>query len=196
MNYLSQIILHKQEAVRYRLRDSYAWHRVLWDTFPGRNGDSRQFLFRIDDHHPYFRVLLLSPYRPVIPGWGQWECRDVSATFLNHKKYRFQLKANPTMRRVSDRRRIGIYAEPRLRDWITRKANNHGFSIEPNTITLSTPIDEVFFRDGHRGKHVSVDFRGVLRVTAPDVFRLTFQKGIGAAKAFGFGLLMLDPLPT
>ena len=194
MNYLSQIILHKQEAARHRLRDSYAWHRALWETFSGRNGDHRHFLFRIDDRHPHFRVLLLSIHRPVLPGWGQWECREVSPTFLGNERYRFQIKANPTMRRVSDRRRIGIYAEPRLREWVARKANNNGFAIEPGTLTLSAPIDEAFVREGHRGKHVSVDFGGLLRVKALDIFQSAFQNGIGPAKAFGFGLLMLDPL--
>ena len=77
---------------------------------------------------------------------------------------------------------------------MARKANDHGFTIEPGTLTFSAPIDEAFVREGHRGKHISVDFRGVLHVMAPDIFNAAFQNGIGPAKAFGFGLLMLDPL--
>jgi CRISPR system Cascade subunit CasE len=44
------------------------------------------------------------------------------------------------------------------------------------------------------GKHVAVDFRGVLRVQDREKFKRTFAAGIGSAKGFGFGLLMLEPV--
>jgi CRISPR system Cascade subunit CasE len=39
----------------------------------------------------------------------------------------------------------------------------------------------------------SVMFDGLLRVSDPDVFRLTLQKGVGSGKAYGFGLLSIAP---
>ncbi|RMF67773.1 MAG: type I-E CRISPR-associated protein Cas6/Cse3/CasE [Calditrichaeota bacterium] len=51
-----------------------------------------------------------------------------------------------------------------------------------------------FTKDHRRGTHVAVDFRGHLRVTDREAFRNAFTKGIGPAKAFGFGLLMLQPV--
>jgi len=41
----------------------------------------------------------------------------------------------------------------------------------------------------HETTHLAVRFDGVLKVTDPSVFRETIIKGIGPAKAFGFGLL-------
>lgn len=194
MTFLSRAFVHKQVAARNRLRDSYAWHRSLWDVFPGRKDEKRDFLFRLDDQRSQFQMLLLSSERPVIPDWGRWETKTVPPAFLNHDRYRFQIKANPTMRRSSDRRRIGIYSEPGLHEWIARKALNEGFSIEQDTLAISAPLEEVFVRNGRRGKHVSVDFQGVLQVKDRAAFFKAFQKGIGSAKAFGFGLLMLQPL--
>jgi CRISPR system Cascade subunit CasE len=38
-----------------------------------------------------------------------------------------------------------------------------------------------------------VEFQGVLELTDPAIFHETFARGIGSAKAFGFGLIVLAP---
>jgi len=192
--YLTKIQVHKQTAVRSKLQDSYAWHRALWKAFPDRPHSSRDFLFRVDDRHPLFRVFLLSPIPPVPQEWGLWQTKQVAESFLDYHRYAFQLKANPTMRRCQDRRRIGIYNEAKLRQWMARKADQHGFTLDAESLIVGAPTDEIFVRESHRGKRVSVDFRGYLTVTDRDSFKTAFEKGIGPAKAFGFGLLMLQPI--
>jgi len=194
MKFLTRIEIGKTQAARAKLSDSYAWHAALWSAFPGHDGEKRDFLFRVDDRRAHFQGLLLSWQEPVMPAWGSWEPKQIAPTFLDHGMYRFQLKANPTMRRNSDRRRLGIYAEPRLRDWVVRKAEGSGFEIADRTLVIGSPVAETFLRNGHRGKHVSVDFGGVLSVTDRERFRRAFAKGIGSAKAFGFGLLALVPI--
>lgn len=194
MSCLSRILVHKQEAAQADLRDSYAWHQALWKAFPGKDGQTRDFLFRIDAEHPDFRVLLLSREEPVAPTWGRWQTKPVANTFLEHETYRFQLKANPTMRRSADKRRLGIYAEDRLREWMARKAEQNGFAVAAETLLVGAPIEEAFVREKRRGKHLAVDFRGVLRVADRAAFKQAFHAGIGSAKSFGFGLLMLEPI--
>lgn len=196
MIHLSQAFVHKQTAARHRLRDSYAWHRAIWTLFPDRPDGNRDFLFRLDDRRTEIRLLLLSRRSPVLPDWGRWNHREVSNGFLDHAAYRFQLKANPVMRRNADRRRVGIYDEPRLRDWIQRKGRDHGFDVAADDLSPAAPMEETFVREGRRGKHLAVDFSGRLRVTDRDAFRRAFQSGIGPAKAFGFGMLMLQPVRT
>jgi CRISPR system Cascade subunit CasE len=44
-----------------------------------------------------------------------------------------------------------------------------------------------------RGMHSAVEFQGALNVTDPAKFHETFTRGIGSAKAFGFGLLVIAP---
>ena len=194
MSYLSQLSVGKSDAAGHRLHDAYAWHQKLWELFPGQDGAPRGFLFRIDNARTAFRVLLLSPLEPTMPDWAHMATKQVAETFLDHSRYRFQLKANPTMRRKSDRRRLGIYGEDRLHEWIQRKAEQNGFNVEPDVLDVGGPQDEVFARSGVRGKHVAVDFRGVLCVRGRELFKQAFRKGIGSAKSFGFGLLMLQPI--
>ncbi len=194
MKYLTRITLGRSQAACLNIADSYAWHRRLWEAFPGRDGESRDFLFRTDDIGRDLRVFLLSETAPVPPVWGHWEPRRIADSFLDHEAYRFQLRANPTMRRGSDGRRLAIYAEDRLREWILRKARQGGFDVQPESLVVGAPLDEYFFKNGRRGKHVSVDFQGLLTVENRRAFAAAFQAGIGAAKAFGFGLLMLQPV--
>ena len=176
------------------MQDSYAWHQAIWEAFPGRDGEDRDFLFQLDVQGNRFRLYVLSPTAPAVPGWGEWQSKEIAPSFLEYERYRFQLKANPTMRRSSDKRRLGIYDEKRLRKWMTRKAQQNGFAVDETTLAVSSPMDERFSCDGRRGKHVAVDFQGILNVTDRDAFRIAFEKGIGSAKAFGFGLLILQPI--
>jgi CRISPR system Cascade subunit CasE len=201
MSYLTQIHIGKAEAARLRLADPYAWHQRLWLAFPGRDGAPRSFLFRVDDKHATFRVLMLSHIAPIQQGWGAWEVKSIGDSFLAHSRYLFQVRANPTIKRAvfNDRgefkkngRRTAIYDAGDLRGWIDRKARQSGFELIE--CTAGPAIQSYFVKDGRRGKHVAVDFQGVLSVTDPPVFEKVFHNGIGPARAFGFGLLMLQPV--
>lgn len=194
MNILTQVIVNKTEAARKRFSDTYTWHKALWQSFPGKDRQARNFLFRIDDAGRNFKVLLLSNSEPTDPGWGNWHSKMINKSFLDYSAYRFQLKANPSMRRCADRRRIGIYGEEKLHSWITRKAEQNGFAIINNSLIIGNPIDVTFIRNKKRGKHVSVDFQGGLEVTDKTAFKEAFTKGIGSAKSFGYGMLTLQPL--
>ena len=194
MSILSQLLVNKTDAARRRLSDAYAWHQILWKSFPDQDGVPRQFLFRIDDDGPHFKLLMLSKTAPSTIEVGAWHSKTVSPSFLSHRFYRFQIRANPTMRRSSDRRRLGIYSEEKLHQWIEKKAEQNGFKIEPHSLDIGSPMDEVFVRNRVRGKHVSVDFQGALQVTDREKFKLAFENGIGSAKSFGYGMLMLQPM--
>jgi CRISPR system Cascade subunit CasE len=200
MSWLSQVHIDKAEAARLQLRDAYTWHQRLWQSFTGRDERERSFLFRIDDRHNLFRVLLLSPEAPAEQSWGTWQSKEIAASFLQHDYYLFQVRANPTVKRVTrgdggerkkNGRRTGIYDADGLRCWIERKATQSGFELL--SFASDPPIPYFFVKKGHRGKHIAVDFKGTLRVTNRQEFERAFFTGIGPAKSFGFGLLMLQP---
>ncbi len=191
---LSAVTLTKREALQARLCDVYAWHQGIWQAFPGRDGDRRDFLFRVDDRSSSFRLYVLSHTEPAAPPWGRWQSKAVGPSFLEHARYRFQLKANPTLRQSESRKRVGLCDETKLRNWMQRKADQHGFAVAAEELVITPPMEETFVKHGRRGKHLAVDLRGVLTVTDRDRFRAAFETGIGSAKAFGFGLLLLQPI--
>lgn len=190
--YLSQMEIPYESALQKGLRTSYDWHCWIWKAFPGEVDQSRDFLFRVDTKDRVVRILLLSGESPAPVGNWQWETKVVSDEFLSQPSYRFQVRVNPTFRRASDHRRIALYHENDIREWLSRKCSAMG--TELISAEADQPRDETFVKDGRRGKHVSVDVRGVIVVHNPQLFRQGFLAGIGAAKGFGYGMLMLQPV--
>ena len=196
MSVLSRIRIDHQAAAQCRLNDSYAWHKALWKAFP--ETESRNFLYRVEAHDSGFLLYLLSEVEPVVPDWGCWESKTVGDAFLNHSHYRFQLCANPTVKRKCDGRKNGtrtaICDLEDLKAWLLRKAKHGGFVVDSEQLQISPPINQPFRKESKRGNHKRVEFQGLLRVTCPETFQETFTHGIGSAKAFGLGLLVLQPI--
>ena len=206
--HLTQLHVSYEQATRLlRIRDSYDWHQHLWQAFPGRDGESRDFLVRIDEKEETYRVLILSRTPAKRPDWcpgDNFATKPVPDTFFTHAAYAFTLLANPTKKirsnatgaRTKNGRRVPLATREDLLAWLERKAAASGFNIDSETTQTVPRGREYFQKDKPRshGLHASVEFRGRLIVTDPVAFRAAVASGIGSAKAFGFGLLVLAPL--
>jgi CRISPR system Cascade subunit CasE len=209
MTYLTQAVLDFAVAARLRLRDSYDWHQAVWKAFPGRDRQARDFLTRLDSHREGFRLLIVSPAEPVRPEWWppgpeSWRTKLIPDAYFARRRYAFQLCANPT-RKVTkiapdgsltkNGRRVPLSAREELAAWLGRKGTQCGFSLDEAGLQCFPRGREYFEKSGHRGLHSAVEFRGSLAVTDSATFREAFTRGIGTAKAFGFGLLVISPIP-
>jgi|YNPNPStandDraft_1061719.scaffolds.fasta_scaffold16626_2 CRISPR system Cascade subunit CasE len=202
MLFLTRIRVSFREEAARRFVDSYAWHQAIWGAFPAPPGEKRNFLLRIDRRGAQFEVLVLSHKPPQIQPWGRWETRQIPNSFFQFERYAFSLRANPTQMRVKrladgSRRkngfRTGIFQPDELYGWITRKLQAAGCQLE--SVSFDPPVREHFRRKGCRGTHLRVDFRGIFRVQDRVAFQQAVANGIGRARAFGFGMLLLQPLP-
>lgn len=216
--HLTEVRLGYEAAVKAGLRDNYAWHQKIWQCFPGRDGAVRDFLTRLDPQDGHFRLLVLSGAAPERPPWcptDSWRSKAVPEGFLAAPAFRFSLVANPTQKQVvrdaagarkKNGRRIPILHREDIEDretgktrhgllsWLTRKGVAHGFAFDATTVRTVPRARHYFIKGGSVGLHTGVEFQGLLRVTEPDKFRDAFARGIGSAKAFGFGMLVLAPL--
>ena len=192
--FLSQIEVPWARALKQGLGDPYKLHQWIWDSLPDDPDAKRDFLFRSDVSHGILRVLLLSERVPGESAEAPWRTTEMSSTFLGHGAYRFQLRANPTFRRASDHRRLAIFDEMALRDWFARKFKAAG--CEVHGLELSAPRKLQFRKGGNArlGTLCAVDSSGSLVVKDESAFRASFDAGIGPAKGFGFGLLLLQPI--
>lgn len=116
-------------------------------------------------------------------------------------------------------KRVGLLREEEQIDWLVRKGQERekgkrgGFEIVtkevpgPKGVKQTTPCVKVTHEgvlEGRKGGdaksqrmlHLAVRFEGLLRITDADAFRETLVRGIGSAKAFGFGLLSLGPIQS
>ena len=208
MIYITQILVSYEQAIRQlKIKDSYDWHQRVWQAFRDSDGEKRDFLSRVDEIDEAYRLLIISPLKPIRPDWCPIDCfksKDISEAFFSNGRYRFSLLANPTRKivvrneagqRKKNGRRIGLTNREDLSEWLLRKASDGGFNIDsPEQLRIIPKPRSYFQKMSMSGVHSVVEFQGVLSVTDPIRFRTTFARGLGSAKAFGLGLLAIAPL--
>lgn len=214
MNWLTQLSLDHATVVRRRLRDNYDWHQAAWQCFPGRSADDRDFLTRLDESPHGFRLLIVSPQPTTRPDWcppDAWQSREIPPEYFERARYAFQLRANPTKKvinphkpkvvrpdgrldRNKNARRVPLRQPAELVAWLDRKAVMGGFTVDADTLRVIPEGQDHFNRGRQHGVHASVEFRGTLAVNDPTKFHRCFVTGLGSAKAFGFGLLVVAPI--
>lgn len=205
MTHLTQVTLDFATAAHLRLRDCYDWHQAVWKAFPGRDGQQRNFLTRLDRQGDGFRLLIISPTEPTRPDWcppESWQSKSIPETYFARRRYAFQLCVNATKKvtklgpdgqPTKNGKRVPLRAREEFVSWITRKGEQGGFAVNVETLRTFSRGREYFEKQGMRGLHSAVEFQGVLNVTDPPKFHDSFTRGIGPAKAFGFGLLVIAP---
>ena len=75
--------------------------------------------------------------------------------------------------------------------WLERKGLQHGFRVLSAEVVRSD-VAKTERPDGGVMVHLWADFRGGLEVTEPALFSECLTHGVGSAKAFGFGLMMVS----
>ncbi len=227
MNWLGRLEVDAKTARTEGILDSYAWHKRLWDgCFPDEPDAKRDFLTRIDPLEGAFRIWILAKIKPKRPHWCHpdgFALKEIAASFLTHRFYAFDLRANPvktivqrgpngeTLLRSNGKRkhgkRVPLVNHDELRAWLSRKGKarcrenvtglnvSGGFRIvEDKPLEISPMVEHHFRKKGQSGYHGGVQFRGTPEVTDQKKFIETYQSGIGSAKGFGFGLLLLAPI--
>jgi CRISPR system Cascade subunit CasE len=186
--------------------------------------DESGFLFRIDPQ-PGGRVMILvqSAVKPdwdyAFHNAGYLlaappQVKSFDPSFKAGQHLRFRLAANPTKKidtmkkaereshtheellkkRGRHGKRVPVRAD-QLLDWLTRRAERAGFSVQSGSTTVSPSY--VYVNKARNGDGVrlrSVRYDGTLTVTDPGRLREAMEQGIGPGKAFGFGLLSVAPL--
>lgn len=211
------IHLHLARLVMTDATPPYELHQRLWRAF---DAEERVFLHRADASAGNRRelVVLVQSTRPG--DWSRlsdkvssFEAKEREVRLEEGKVFRFFLRANPTIARKgrgeprhaalegeafqqARGRRVALLSEEDRAGWLVRKAQWHGFSIaesergEP-ALRISNARTTSWARRGNIARHDGVDFEGLLRVRDPEALATAITRGIGSAKAFGFGLLSL-----
>ena len=79
--------------------------------------------------------------------------------------------------------------------WLQERGKKNGFTVEGNQV-IAGGYRTQSFPQGSKNRMVSIstiDFSGLLTVDDPDPFQSALVKGIGPAKGFGCGMLMVKP---
>ena len=181
--YLTQITVSNIDLRRYHISNNYRWKQEINKSVPHPR-------FRLYEEEETTRVLLFSPGIPQKLPWGNWGVNNrVPGNYHDYDRYIFSLRANTTFKEYKKGGNGPRHPTKDIQKWIERKAKLHGFKIVNFEMI---PLGKQISYKGRKPiTHYAVDFDGVLEVTDRAKFKLAALKGIGPAKAFGFGLLLL-----
>ncbi|WP_177306863.1 type I-E CRISPR-associated protein Cas6/Cse3/CasE [Pseudoduganella namucuonensis] len=198
-----------RQGIYEQLKPPYAEHQWLWRFFPGEEAQTRDFVFRrhLDESPPRYYVV---SHRPPAAGNSSWrvQSRSYDPQLQPGDQLAFRLCANPVVakkdasgrahrhdvvmdakKNQADKAELRTYelVQSTCLAWLAARAKQNGFEL------TSAAVDA--YQQHQAGKREirfsTVDFSGELIVTDPDLFRRTLFKGLGRAKAFGCGLMLV-----
>jgi CRISPR system Cascade subunit CasE len=197
-------------------------HRLVWTLF-ARNGTARDFLYQPIPGYPFSAVVRSS--RPP-QGGDDWSVttRTFAPHLKVGQALGFRLeavafrwkpvpgarrgkredlvtavrRAHAEARQDQDRQAALVHAEA-LR-WFAEQGAKQGFVASSNGLAVSVYDQEIRRYEragsGQSIRFASFVFEGRLQVTDAEKLRLALHRGVGAEKAFGFGLIQIVPVPA
>lgn len=214
-------LVSPQQLAQTLLQDTYREHQALWQLFATDPDASRDFLYRQVIEQGRIKYYLLSERMPVDRSgmWLVDTPKVYDPKLVTGQRLFFTLRANPVVTVataegkklrhdvvMNTKKQIGFDAlspadRPPLQQlvqdscvpWLRARAESNGFSIEPNLVTVDGYQQHTSFtkRQKYPVRYSTVDFQGILTVTDPERFRTALFGGIGKAKAFGCGLMLV-----
>jgi CRISPR system Cascade subunit CasE len=155
------------------------------------------------------------------PGFLAVEVKEFDPVIRAGERFAFDLRVNPVVTRpvegksrstrhdvlmdakrrarsqdISDPGRLAEIRENAVRDWFSRRCSVLGCRVpgeeDGAILEVSGYRRHVLAKQGRKPiQFCSVDIAGVIEVTDPDKFRAGLFRGIGPAKSFGCGLLLI-----
>ncbi len=215
--YLSRLTLTEHPdlgTIVQRLGDAYREHQMLWELFEPDADAARDFLYRREIRQGRPRYFLLSR-RPPVNTLGLWHIdppKPFAPRLKPGQRLLFSLRVNPVVTRNGRRHDIVMDRKHRMgwknmppadrpplqqviqeagSDWLRQRAARHGFEIDPGLLRVEGYQQHQTRRGKRLIRFSTLDFTGLLRVTDPEAFGQTLETGIGPAKAFGCGLMLI-----
>jgi CRISPR system Cascade subunit CasE len=201
----TMLTLSRKDINALRITDDYSLHRVVYSLFEDVRSEAEKqssvpsgFLFADKGGDAKGRqILILSDRLPLQPEHGTLsESWTIPAEFLQHRFYKFEVTLNPTRKENKSGRRVPIKTREEVVAWFGGKSlASWGFSVDTDRLDVRMlPVMQFNKQNGPPVTHGAARVSGMLRVENRDLFIESFNKGIGRGRAFGFGLLQIEPL--
>jgi len=198
--------------------NTYAAHQMLWKLFPDDPATKRDFLFRqeVKERWPIF--YLVSRRKPQMTDiFSEVLCKEYKPVLRAGEQLAFTLRANPVVARKKEGRkhsvkhdvwmdakregrtqglegdRLQSFITGQVKQWLLLRGAEKGFSVLPEDVELQGYQQHQVYKKkvGKPIKYSSVDFQGVMTVDDPDTLQKVLFDGIGKAKGFGCGLMLI-----
>jgi len=183
---------------KHSLND-YCLHKELWTAFNKDEKQKRPFLFRSSRNENKLSVIVLSYCEPEEIEGQKHIMRKLSFTPVLEKGryYNFVLRANVIKRLNNERCRVPLISQVSLIDWLKKKL---GGAASISFVEVNEG-ERLHFKkdDKNKGEKCYVDiartdYSGTIKCIDKNSLLSLVHNGIGPAKGFGCGLLLLRKL--
>ena len=212
-NYFSRLTLTRQgleSRMRSMSSDSYNIHKEIWDLFPGNPDSDRDFIYSVMDDGRM--IYMVSAREPISNDHWVVETKIYDPKIHSGDVYRFRLLANPTVMKTVDgkqkRHDVVMDLKQKYRkegrsfsmneiisisvsEWLVRRSILNGFEIDPGSLMIHSYSRNESMKGNRKITFSSVIIEGTLTVNDPIAFKDCLIKGIGTARGFGCGMLMI-----
>lgn len=202
------------------LEDIYQTHRVLWSLFGDSDDRKRDFLYRSEEKRGGVVFFVVSDREPHdTRGLWQIESKTYEPQLNAGQRLAFVLRANPIRSKKDAEQRqhrhdVIMEAKTRLKQagqsegvrppeneivqeegyrWLATRASQYGYSVNESEVRVDGYRQHRFFKPkgSHQVRFSTVEITGTLTVADPGLFREALNKGVGPAKGFGCGLMLV-----
>lgn len=200
--------------------NEYRDHQILWKLFPGMEKRDFIYRREDRNGWPcYYVVSVSNPIVDDEKVWIV-QSKEYAPKVQAGRRFSFSLRANPVRSKPPGREGkrgvrhdVVMAAKTRLEQdgvpkdqmkrtaelaaeegwkWLSTRASKHGFTVEKEKVRVDGYRQHWLSRRGHEPIRFStLDFHGVLTVEDSGRFLETLYQGLGPAKGFGCGLLMI-----
>lgn len=199
--------------------DAYGLHQLVWKVAGRHKDQERDFIYRVDSDSDGLPVFTIVSEQPLNGGNDVWNIttKNYSPVVRDGESLAFSLRCNPvkaeynaenvrlkrrgsridimgSARRAdtaNDRRRprhVLHLEESRL--WLDRRGSQNGFMIAADSLVVDNYTVDDHPKDKDR-KLSMLDVSGVLQVQDVRAFTAMLLSGLGHAKAWGCGLMLV-----
>lgn len=206
-----------KEVARLLAGGGYRVHQALWRLFGEDSEATRDFLYHQQTDSTIPAFFMVSEQAPQDRD-GLWsiETKPYRPQLEPGQRLGFSLRVSPIVSRrdasgrqrrhdvVMDLKRQ--YPDPQERppqaelvqraslQWLENRLDRLGFTVHPDTFLAEGYRQHELAKPGNKVRFSTVDFQGVLTVTDPERMLVALYDGIGPAKAFGCGLMLVRRL--
>ena len=198
----------------------YQAHHMVWDLFTDGPDRERDFLYRVEDIGGLPTIYAVGRREPVNRG-GMWtiETKSYDPILSRGQRLAFVLRANPVRTKCDEkgkhhRHDVVMEAKTLLKQqgrpreewppepeivgqagfaWLATRGEANGFTVAEGNVRADGYTQRRFRK--RKGRHdislSTIDYTGILTVADPEKFKATLYTGIGPAKGFGCGMMMV-----
>lgn len=203
---------YAEHQILWRLFDDDKRHYL----FRRESGDNTPYA-RVGNNHALPVYYLVSQQAPQACRGLQVQSKPYRPVLTQGSELAFSLRANPIVSKKEpgkknsvkcdvvmdaktqakaqslDKLQRNVLIDEGVKSWLLKRTEDHGFAIDEQRLLWDGYYQHRFYKQ-HGGKPISVsslDYNGILTVTDVDKFQRALFEGIGRAKAFGCGMMMI-----